>query len=204
MNDDTILESVAGNPENQDCGAIITSGPRQVLIIADGAGGLSGGVEAANLAVKYIRERAELLNGPASCVSILQKMDQEIAQNQDAGETTCSFTVVSDKQVFGASVGDSGVWVIGETGFKNLTENQSRKPLIGSGSARPVAFNQTRVCGEYLLLATDGLLKYAPAERIISTCRKSVAETAVKNLIQLVRYPSGALPDDVTVILTKL
>jgi serine/threonine protein phosphatase PrpC len=65
-------------------------------------------------------------------------------------------------------------------------------------------FTHTRVRGEYLLLATDGLLKYAPSERIIAACRESATETAAKNLIELVRYRSGALPDDVTVILAKL
>jgi serine/threonine protein phosphatase PrpC len=199
-----ILQSAAGNPENQDRGAIITSGPRQVLVVADGAGGLSGGAEAASMAVEFIHKHAELLETPASCVSILQKMDQEIARNRGAGETTCALAVVSDEQVFGASVGDSGVWVIGETGFKNLTERQSRKPFIGSGSAWPAPFTQSKVHGEYLLLATDGLLKYAPSERIIAVCRESAAETAAKNLIELVRYRSGALPDDVTVILAKL
>jgi serine/threonine protein phosphatase PrpC len=199
-----ILQSAAGNPENQDRGAIISSEPRQVLIVADGAGGLSGGVEAASMAVEFIRKHAELLDAPPACVSILQKMDHEIARNQGAGETTCALAVVSDEQVFGASVGDSGVWAISETGFKNLTERQSRKPFIGSGSAWPASFTHTRVRGEYLLLATDGLLKYAPSERIIAACRESATETAAKNLIELVRYRSGALPDDVTVILAKL
>ena len=41
-------------------------------------------------------------------------------------------------------------------------------------------------------------------ERIIETCRQHPTESAAQRLIELVRYPSGALPDDVTLILTML
>src|SRR5208283_5415611 len=70
----------------------------------------------------------------------------------------------------------SGVWVIGERGLTDLTRGQSRRPFIGSGSAWPVPFDKLRVSGEYLLLATDGLLKYAPQERILAACRGGAAE----------------------------
>jgi serine/threonine protein phosphatase PrpC len=198
------LRTAAGNPENQDRGAVIPCGPRLVLVIADGAGGLSGGAEAAEMAVSLVRQDAELLVDSGCCSSALQKMDQSITRDTQAGETTCALAVVSDEQVFGASVGDSGVWVIGETGLTDLTRGQSRKPFIGSGSAWPAPFARPAVSGEYLLLATDGLLKYAPPERIVAACRGCAAEAAAQRLIELVRYPSGALPDDVTVILARL
>ena len=139
-----------------------------------------------------------------SCVEALRKMDEAIAKDSIAGETTCALAIVTPKDIFGASVGDSGVWWIPENGnYLNLTHAQQRKPFIGSGDAWPVPFHHLTQPGS-LLLATDGLLKYTSAENIIGTCREHPAEVAAKRLIELVRYPSGGLPDDVTVILTKL
>ena len=175
-----------------------------VLAVADGAGGLSGGTEAAVMAVEFIRENAEKLHDSAACVALLREMDQRIVQDSTAGETTCALAVIIDGQVFGASVGDSGVWIIGRTEVTNLTQGQSRKPFVGSGSAWPMPFLQQTATDGTLLLATDGLLKYTSAERIASVCREGDTQNAAEGLIELVRYPSGALPDDITVILTKL
>ena len=131
-------------------------------------------------------------------------MDKAIAKDSVAGETTCALAIVTPEEIFGASVGDSGVWWIPENGnHLNLTHAQQRKPFIGSGDAWPVPFHHLTQPGS-LLLATDGLLKYSSAEQIIGTCRKHPAEVAAQRLIELVRFPSGGLPDDVTVILTKL
>src|SRR6266853_3865429 len=103
-----ILQSAAGNPENQDRGAVIESTAGLVLVVADGAGGLSGGAEAAAMAIEYARRNAHELRDSKSCVNLLQKLDQLIAKDADAGETTCALTVVTERQVYGASVGDSG------------------------------------------------------------------------------------------------
>ena len=121
-------------------------------------------------------------------------------ENQDRG------LVLQDgsAEIFGASVGDSGAWLIPQNGTHlDLTQGQQRKPFIGSGSAWSVPFRH-QMQGGSLLLATDGLLKYASAERIIETCRQHPTGSAAQRLIELVRCPSGALPDDVTLILTVL
>ncbi len=199
-----ILQTVAGNPENQDRGLILHDGPRLVLCVADGAGGRSGGAEAASLAMKLIREDAFGLNNCDACVEALRRMDEAMARDSAAGETTCALAIVTPEEIFGASVGDSGVWWIPENGDPlNLTEGQQRKPFVGSGGAWPVPFQRRNEPG-WLLLATDGLLKYTSAERIVGVCREQPVELAAKQLIELVRYASGGLPDDVTVILAKL
>jgi serine/threonine protein phosphatase PrpC len=199
-----ILLTAAGNPENQDRGAIEVCGRSLVLVVADGAGGLSGGTEAAVMAVTFVRQHAEQLNNAASCAAILQEIDQHVARDSIAGETTCALAVVTDVQVFGASVADSGVWIIGETEFTDLTQRQTKKPFIGSGSAWPVTFEHSAKSGRQLLMATVGLLKYASPERIMDVCRRNSSDDAARQLIELVRYPSGALPDDVTVILCPI
>jgi len=204
MTDNSIMQTEAGNRQNQDRGVIISHGSMQVLPVADGAGGISGGGEAAELAVAFARQNVALLDTSAGCISVLHQMDRAVAQARDAGETTCVLAVISEEQVFGASIGDSGAWLITEESFVNLTQGQSQKPFIGSGSARAVGFAQPRMTGEYLLLATDGLLKYAQADRIAAACRAWVDEPSVPRLIELVRYPSGALPDDITYVLARL
>ncbi|HLP78177.1 MAG TPA: protein phosphatase 2C domain-containing protein [Candidatus Paceibacterota bacterium] len=199
-----ILLTVAGNPENQDRGLIIHDGPRFMLCVADGAGGRSGGTEAASMAVELVRQNASLITNADSCAGVLRKMDVAIAKDAIAGETTCALVVVTPADIFGASVGDSGVWLIPENeSHLNLTQAQQRKPFIGSGSAWPVPFQHPRQVGS-ILLATDGLLKYTSAERIIAVCREHPTDVSAQRLIELVRYPSGALPDDVTVIVCPL
>jgi len=199
-----ILLSVAGNPENQDRGLIIDDGPRVVLCVADGAGGRSGGTEAASMVVEFVRQHANQLTDADSCAEVLRKLDAAIAKDVIAGETTCVLMVVTPEAIFGASVGDSGAWLIPASGnHLDLTQAQPRKPFIGSGSAWPVSFRRPRQGGG-LLLATDGLLKYTSAERIITTCREHPADVAPERLVELVRYQSGALPDDVTVIFGQL
>lgn len=195
-----ILETAAGNPENQDRGAVIEASVGLIMVVADGAGGQSGGAEAAAMAVELVRQTANDFRDANACVALLQNMDRAISQDRVAGETTCALAVVTRAGVYGASAGDSGVWVVNESGFINLTERQSRKPFISSGSAWPMLFDYRITDRDSLLLATDGLLKYTGSERIVAICRTEVCSHVPRRLIELVRYPSGALPDDVTVI----
>ena len=199
-----ILLTAAGNPENQDRGLIVHDGARTVLCVADGAGGRSGGMEAAKMAVELVQQNASRMTNADLCADALRKVDAAIANDSIAGETTCALAIVTMDEIFGASVGDSGIWLIPKVSpHTDLTQAQQRKPFIGSGSAWPVPFQCSRQVGA-LLLATDGLLKYASPESIIRTCGEYPVELAAQRLIELVRYASGALPDDVTLILTDL
>ncbi len=200
-----ILVSTAGNPENQDRGFVVQDGARTVLCVADGAGGQSGGAEAASMAVDFVRQHIAALRDGESCVELLRAMDAAIAQSLTAGETTFVLAVATREKVFGASVGDSGCWLVGDAGTRDdLTISQQRKPFVGSGSAWPVAFEFPMEERAILLLATDGLLKYTSSERIVETCREQPIDSVAHRLVELVRYQSGALPDDVTVIVAPL
>jgi serine/threonine protein phosphatase PrpC len=201
---DPIIKTAAGNPENQDRGATFRNAAGLVLVVADGAGGVSGGTEAAVMAIGFVREQTERLLDSAACAVVLQEMDQRIAADAKAGETTCVIAVITVDQILGASVGDSCAWIIGSSEITNLTLGQSRKPLIGSATAHAVPFERHLIPGDFLLLATDGLVKYTSADRIAAVCREHELHAAADKLIELVRYPSGALPDDVTVVITKL
>jgi len=198
------LITEAGSGSNQDRGIVVREGVRLVLCVADGAGGVSGGAEAAQMVVSVVSQRASLLNDANACGSMLRQLDILLANDSAAGETTGVLASIENDKIFGASVGDSGAWLIqaGDS-HTDLTASQQRKPLLGSGRALPTRF-EAPLKGAALLLATDGLLKYAPAARIATISQIHPPEDAAKKLIELVRYRSGALPDDTTVILTRL
>ena len=79
------LLTATGNPENQDRADIIDDGDRIVLCVADGAGGLSGGAEAAGMAVEFVRTHAAELNDGDSCVTVLRQMDEAIVHSAKQG-----------------------------------------------------------------------------------------------------------------------
>lgn len=199
-----ILASAAAGSENQDRGFVTAEGGRLVLCVADGAGGRGGAAEAAHMAVEWVRHHAARLHSAESCVALITALDTAMARDLVAGETTCALATVTPHAVYGASVGDSAIWLMPQTGPpENLTVGQQRRPFVGCGNARPVAFHREAPSGT-LLLATDGLLKYTSTECILRVCREHPAADAAQLLIGLVRYASGALPDDVTVILASL
>jgi serine/threonine protein phosphatase PrpC len=156
------------------------------------------------MAVDFVRQATPRLTTADECARALREMDARISGDPVAGETTCVVVVVRSTGLFGASVGDSGAWLIGSEGFENLTRFQARKPFIGSGVAYPVPFTFAPRPSGMLLLATDGLLKYTSAESICRVCRNSRTGATANELLQLVRLSSGRLPDDTTLILYQL
>jgi serine/threonine protein phosphatase PrpC len=197
-----IVFTAAGNPENQDRGLVFHFGSRLVLTVADGAGGTGGGAEAAELAIRSIRTKASSADTPGRCSELLREIDSIVSRGRNAGETTCVLAIISGHEVFGSSVGDSGAWLIPPGGdYIDLSCHQIRKPLIGSGG-QPVSFRHTMNEG-VILLASDGLLKYAAAQRIVEVCRAVPFENLAERLVDSVRLPSGALQDDVTIVLAN-
>ena len=66
-------------------------------------------------------------------------------------------------------------WITAEGHF-DLTEAQKRKPYLGSGMASPVPFELKLTQQGTLLLATDGLFKYADPLAITDTVRAGLSE----------------------------
>lgn len=199
-----LVSHIVANGENaQDRVRVLRFDDRVVLAIADGAGGRSGGAEAADLAIEIISRFASNLHSEDACSTALLRAHSMILKDDKAGETTAVVAVAKGQQVFGASIGDSGAWMISEDTIDELSAQQNRRPFLGSGTAIPVGFSRPFLNGT-LLVATDGLLKYASRDVISWTVRKTTFEFACKELVRLVRYPSGALPDDVAVALCRL
>lgn len=199
-----MLMTASGNSENQDNGVILNNGPHTIICVCDGAGGTSGGREAAVLAVEFVQQNIKLIANSESCVELLRRMDKTVSLDKVAGETTCVILVIAPDTIFGASVGDSSAWMFPSNGRPiHLTQYQQKRPFIGSGEARPASFNHAKDLGK-VLVATDGLLKFTSPEKIIAVCRENPTDDAGAKLIELVRYQSGKLPDDVTVALADI
>jgi serine/threonine protein phosphatase PrpC len=202
---ETGLASEAGGPENQDRGAVIEQPNGLLLVVADGAGGLGGGAEAAERVVELVRERSashgERLDPVVWC-KVLRQADERLSMHPSAGETAAVVAALTQDAVCGASVGDCGALQLLEGGEVELTAHQRRKPLLGSGAAVPTAFGPVPFAGT-LVVASDGLLKYAPRAELRQPALTGSARICARALIECVRYPSGNLPDDVTVIVCR-
>lgn len=183
---------------DQDRAAHRTYADRDLVVLADGAGGTSGGRDAADSVVLRSREDLE---GTDQCVAELLRLDR-LLYDASSGETTAILLIVRGGQLYGASVGDSGVWALASEACFDLTQDQHRKPLIGSGKAQPVGFGPFHF-NDRVLVASDGLLKYVPEARIRLIAASSPLGAAGDKLVEAARLPSGKLQDDIAIVLLE-
>lgn len=188
---------------SQDRVAVLEHKGGTVLIVADGAGGTVRGEEAAQAIIEASIIKlasAATLPGAADWCEFLLQLDTKLTQL--GGQSTVVIASVSSTGIEGASIGDSIAWLVGENSYQDLTEHQARKPLLGSGVASPTTF----FCGEThgtLLLASDGLWRYVPTKKLCEVVKENDLGVAAKQLLELVRLPSGALQDDFSVLLWR-
>ena len=194
---------VAGNTELQDRVEIFDDADRTIVALADGAGGISGGAEAAELFVRLVAESKSSLLTAESCANLLEKADEQISADAIAGETTGIVLIAQSGRVFGASVGDSEAWLFSSSAEVHLTQSQRRKPMLGSGEAHPGIFTLEGLEG-LLLVASDGLWKYTSNEKIRAQVRAGNHDDVLERLVNLVRLRSGALQDDVALAALEL
>lgn len=189
----------------QDRADVFETDTAVVIIVADGAGGASGGAKAADHVVAKVEDAAnsdrDLLD-PWLWLRVLKEVDEALVGDPVAGETTGVVAACGADKIAGASVGDSGCWLLTADGVQNLTERQRRRPLLGSGVAAPVPLEESFAAGT-LVAASDGLWKYASMDRIAPLATGDGPEIAARKLVDLVRLRSGALQDDVSVILCR-
>jgi PPM family protein phosphatase len=193
----------SGNPELQDRAEIIALDNRTVFAVADGAGGIGGGAQAADLFIRSVREAAPGLASEEDCCQCLHLLDHKIAEANDCGETTGIVVVMRFDGLFGASVGDSKAWLFTPDAKQELTAGQSRKPFLGTGVAYPRQFAFHSKQGT-LVVATDGLWKYASLELIEKKAKTGRPENLAEELADLARLRSGAFPDDIAIVTCRL
>jgi len=201
MNVTTSMFLERGNPELQDRVDIVRFDDKTVFIVADGVGGRSGAVQAAEFFVRFARDAAANLTFTQDCLRLLCELDQKIARADDCGETTGAIVVVSEGEVFGANVGDSAAWLFTPEGNDELS--RVRKPYIGTGVAAPRQFARKSSPGT-LVVATDGLWKYTSLELIEQKARGGNPERLEAELADLVRLRSDVFPDDIAVATCRI
>jgi hypothetical protein len=84
----------------------------------------------------------------------------------------------------------------------DLTAGQVCKPLLGDGGAVPVAFTG-HLGGGTLVVASDGLWKYMKRARIAEAAALRPLGSALAAMIDGVRLRSGALQDDVAIVVCE-
>ena len=176
---------------------VINEDNRTVIVVADGAGGVGSGDLAAESVVSFVNSNYKNTHSANDWVNLLRQIDSQIS----AGESTAVVVDIRPYGIAGASVGDSQAWILNE-GITDLTCNQIRKPLIGSGQSEPIGFTNLPLDG-LLIVATDGLFDYAKRDEIIRLVLQSDFYAISRNCIDLVRLPSGDMWDDVGIVAAR-
>ena len=127
---------------SQDRVAVLRRGSIVVGVVADGAGGTSGGAAAATQVIDSVRgviDRGVDLLDPMEWKLLLEAVGLQL-ENGSVGQTTAAIAATDGDVVAGASVGDSAAWLVGAADHRELTAGQPRKPLLGGGrvEARPL------------------------------------------------------------------
>jgi serine/threonine protein phosphatase PrpC len=192
-----VLVEAAGDA-GQDRAAVFDFAGGKLVVIADGAGGISGGAEAAQAVVDRVRELTP--TPELDWVGILRVLDAELSAMPKCGETTAVLVFMTEDTIVGASVGDCGAWMLAFGAWLDLLEDQRRKPLLGSGAAVPVGFGPHPM-GDRVIIGTDGLFKYVDSPRIGALASLDPLDLAVEKLVDAARLGSGELQDDIAVVL---
>lgn len=190
-------------PDTEDRAAVVRRGGAAIVAVADGVGGRAGGAAAAEVVTTSaaVLDPLAFLANPMAWVAAV---DFEIGRHPLAGESTAVVAVLAeDGSTKGVAVGDSAAWWIDATGVAVLSAGSESKPWLGWGAPSARSFTLPTPMNGVLLLATDGLLKYASPEAIRSVVRAAPFDTAPKRLIELVRLPSGGFHDDLAVVVVK-
>jgi hypothetical protein len=166
-----------------------------VIVVADGAGGTGAGAAAAETVIREVAATASLERDADGWCDVLRQTDQRIV----AGESTCVVVARTARGIVGASVGDSRAWLLEDDQVNDLTKGQVRKPLLGTGMARPVGFSHPPSLS-LLLVCTDGFCNYVPRESLLREIFWIDFPVLARRLVEMVRLPSGDLWDDVGIV----
>ncbi|MCB9742327.1 MAG: hypothetical protein H6741_25800 [Alphaproteobacteria bacterium] len=185
-------------PPGQDRALLLPRPEGWLVALADGAGGQSGGAEAAEAVMQQALRvgGAQRLPDAEGLAGLLRACDTLLWSSPECGLSTgllASLRTQPDGRLSLALAwcGDSEAWSFGPEGPRRWTEGRV-KPLLGSGRAQVGA--RSGALEGPLVLGSDGLWKYAPLVRIAAALPDAQA------LARAARLPSGGLQDDVAVV----
>lgn len=182
---DTIEEAAVSDEDRLD----VIAGDALLFVVADGAGGTGRGREAAEATV------ASAVSAGGDLVAHLRDVDVTLAPS--GGQAAAALVRIDPRgSTTAALAGDVDVWVRSRGAWRELAEERARKPLLGGGAS------VTEVRAEdvdALLVASDGLFRYAPSARITQLLDAGDPHLPWM-LVNATRLPSGALQDDVAIL----
>jgi serine/threonine protein phosphatase PrpC len=190
------VEVAASRGSGQDRAHVFERDDGIVFALADGAGGTANGATAAQAIVDAVGTAEAGVDWPA----LLADLDQD--PRLAGGQSTAVVLALSSAGIVGACVGDSGAWLIAGSDVVDLTAGQDRKPLLGDG-CNPCRVAAPPLDSGTLLVASDGLLRYAKQRDIARVANGPDLTVAARALVDLVRLPSGGLQDDVSIVLCR-
>ncbi len=196
VNEDVVLV----RPHPGDAGVLLCA-------LADGQGGQAGGARAAPVAVEESLRAASSfpvneLRQAAPWYAVVGAADETVCEDDAAGYCTLVSLGVSEREVWGASCGDSGALLLSGGRDLLLTEDQRKDPPVGSSAARPVAFSARLTPGWTLLVVSDGVWKFVGWEHIAEMAAQKQGQELIAALRGAAWDASGGrLPDDFSVAL---
>ena len=113
----TAFVSEGQHGPSQDRVRIFHENHRLVIVVADGAGGVAGGEEAAERVVAEVHTRLVSARTAQDWVRVLTRTDQRIP----VGESTGVVVDLTPAGICGAGVGDSEAWIIQDDRIQRLT-----------------------------------------------------------------------------------
>lgn len=204
-----LTDSYRGGQTEDRAEVVLTSQDALTLIVADGVGGQEFGGPAAERALVAAREGVTApefrIADARAYHGLLTSIDGALSDAPECGQTTLVVVTVTPRRIVGASVGDSEAWWVTEGGHFDLTGAQEKKPYLGSGAAAATPFALPTPPTGTLLVATDGLFKYAHAEAISGTVAAGGddLEGTGDRLAGLARSTGGRLWDDLALLLCR-
>lgn len=196
---ETVSATIAYRDQCEDRVATFRSGERTVIVVSDGAGGTGSGDVAAECVVREIEGHYANVHSANEWAALLRQIDLRITD----GEATVVVVDVRPYGIAGASVGDSQAWILRHDSVDILTQNQIRKPLLGSNAALPVGFHRPPLDG-LLFVATDGFCNFAKHDAITRVVSSIDFYEIPRRCIEMVRLPSGELWDDVGIVAARI
>jgi serine/threonine protein phosphatase PrpC len=202
------IAAVRGSGQDRAC--VFDASGNVTVVVADGAGGTGHGAVAAQAIVDAVEAVAAqavvdavgaVPAAPRDWSTLLLDLDRD-ARLRGHGQSTAVIVCIRGGVLSGASAGDSGAWLVQNGDAIDLTEDQCRKPLVGAG-CRPWRIAPRPLEGSTLVVASDGLFRYAQRAAIVRLASGENLPTAARALVDLVRLPSGGLQDDVAVVLCR-
>jgi serine/threonine protein phosphatase PrpC len=196
-----VTTTASYRPTTEDRIAVFSVQDGWIVCVADGVGGMPGGAKAAELFVSGIARAARThgfdMAEPATWIALLEILDNEIARDPLAGETTGVALGITSGSVVGASCGNSRAYLSKQADWQELTRLQFLRPRLGSGRARGRSFGAD--AHGTLVVATDGLFDYVRMEGIPPAFLREAA-SAGDALVRLVLDQHRHLPDDIAIV----